>query len=164
MCATIWGIQTAWRNIVSNLQIRRSKWQIIAVTRDRKSSNTFQSLLIKDDYQISLCISLLMPLPPSAHLMCVYQACSLFVNVLFLFSAFLPAMVNSGIHVLMYSYYGLAAIGLGKFLWWKKYLTILQLVSLNYIFCDSTTSKIERFSLKFSRVYSDQKIASLFCN
>lgn len=31
----------------------------------------------------------------------------------------------------MYSYYGLAAIGphMQKYLWWKKYLTSLQLVS-----------------------------------
>lgn len=46
-------------------------------------------------------------------------------------STFLPAMVNSFIHVLMYSYYALAALGphIAKYLWWKKYLTILQLVS-----------------------------------
>lgn len=39
-------------------------------------------------------------------------------------------MVNSFIHVLMYSYYGLAAFGpeVAKYLWWKKYLTILQLI------------------------------------
>lgn len=39
-------------------------------------------------------------------------------------------MVNSGIHVLMYSYYGLSALGpsVTKYLWWKKYLTILQLI------------------------------------
>lgn len=39
-------------------------------------------------------------------------------------------MVNSFIHVLMYSYYGLAALGpaITKYLWWKKYLTILQLI------------------------------------
>ncbi|CAH1392972.1 unnamed protein product [Nezara viridula] len=45
-------------------------------------------------------------------------------------STFLPAMVNSFIHVLMYSYYGLAALGpnIGKYLWWKKYLTMLQLI------------------------------------
>lgn len=40
-------------------------------------------------------------------------------------------MVNSSIHVLMYAYYGLAALGpsVAKYLWWKKYLTILQMVS-----------------------------------
>ncbi|KAK6626398.1 hypothetical protein RUM43_006709 [Polyplax serrata] len=45
-------------------------------------------------------------------------------------STFLPAMVNSCIHVLMYTYYALSALGpaVAKFLWWKKYLTILQLI------------------------------------
>ncbi|KAJ8984866.1 hypothetical protein NQ317_002705 [Molorchus minor] len=45
-------------------------------------------------------------------------------------STFLPAMVNSAIHVLMYSYYGLATLGptISRYLWWKKYLTILQLI------------------------------------
>lgn len=45
-------------------------------------------------------------------------------------STFLPAMVNSFIHVLLYSYYGLAAMGprVAQYLWWKKYLTILQLI------------------------------------
>jgi len=40
------------------------------------------------------------------------------------------AMVNCFVHVIMYSYYGLAAIGpnVRKFLWWKKYLTIIQLI------------------------------------
>ncbi|KAJ8935977.1 hypothetical protein NQ314_012544 [Rhamnusium bicolor] len=44
-------------------------------------------------------------------------------------STFLPAMVNSAIHVLMYSYYGLSVFGpkVTQYLWWKKYLTILQL-------------------------------------
>lgn len=50
------------------------------------------------------------------------------------YTAFLPAMVNSFIHVLMYSYYGLSALGpaVSKYLWWKKYLTILQLVSFDF--------------------------------
>ncbi|RZC37178.1 elongation of very long chain fatty acids protein 4 [Asbolus verrucosus] len=45
-------------------------------------------------------------------------------------STFLPAMVNSAIHVLMYLYYGLSALGphIGRYLWWKKYLTILQMI------------------------------------
>ncbi|XP_034470320.1 elongation of very long chain fatty acids protein 1a [Hippoglossus hippoglossus] len=40
------------------------------------------------------------------------------------------AMVNAGIHVIMYSYYGLSAAGprFQKYLWWKKYMTAIQLV------------------------------------
>lgn len=45
-------------------------------------------------------------------------------------SAFLGPMINAFIHVLMYSYYGLSALGpeVRKYLWWKQYLTIIQLV------------------------------------
>ena len=48
------------------------------------------------------------------------------------FAAFFGAMINSFIHVLMYSYYAIAGLGpqFQKFLWWKRYLTILQLVSI----------------------------------
>lgn len=44
--------------------------------------------------------------------------------------SFFGAMINSFIHVLMYSYYGLSALGphMQKYLWWKRYLTILQLL------------------------------------
>ncbi|XP_071486805.1 very long chain fatty acid elongase 4-like [Diadema antillarum] len=40
------------------------------------------------------------------------------------------AVLNSFIHVVMYSYYCLAAMGpqFHKYLWWKRYLTILQFV------------------------------------
>ncbi|KAG0445655.1 hypothetical protein HPB47_011548, partial [Ixodes persulcatus] len=39
--------------------------------------------------------------------------------------------INSLVHVLMYSYYGLTALGpaVQKYLWWKKHLTLIQLVS-----------------------------------
>lgn len=46
-------------------------------------------------------------------------------------SALSAAMVNCFVHVIMYAYYGLAAFGKKvqqRFLWWKKYLTILQLI------------------------------------
>lgn len=48
----------------------------------------------------------------------------------FLFAAFLPAMTNSFVHVIMYSYYALSTLGptVTKHLWWKKYMTIIQLV------------------------------------
>ncbi|CAL9696345.1 unnamed protein product [Knipowitschia caucasica] len=43
--------------------------------------------------------------------------------------SFFIGLVNTFVHIIMYSYYGLAAIGphMQKYLWWKKYLTSLQL-------------------------------------
>lgn len=42
---------------------------------------------------------------------------------------FLFALLNSLIHTIMYSYYALASLGpeMQKYLWWKKYITQLQL-------------------------------------
>ena len=39
-----------------------------------------------------------------------------------------PALINASVHVIMYSYYFLAALGphMQKYLWWKRYLTKLQ--------------------------------------
>ena len=38
-------------------------------------------------------------------------------------------LINTFIHTLMYGYYALAALGpsFHKYLWWKKYITIIQL-------------------------------------
>lgn len=43
------------------------------------------------------------------------------------------AFMNCFVHSIMYIYYGISAMGpeFAKFLWWKKYLTIFQLVSLH---------------------------------
>ncbi|KAK7158930.1 hypothetical protein R3I94_005311 [Phoxinus phoxinus] len=40
------------------------------------------------------------------------------------------ALVNACVHVIMYTYYGLAAAGprFQKYLWWKKYMTAIQLI------------------------------------
>lgn len=39
-------------------------------------------------------------------------------------------MLNSFVHIFMYGYYGLASLGprMRRHLWWKRYLTILQMV------------------------------------
>uniref|UniRef100_A0A8C5N847 Elongation of very long chain fatty acids protein n=1 Tax=Gouania willdenowi TaxID=441366 RepID=A0A8C5N847_GOUWI len=48
--------------------------------------------------------------------------------------SFLIGLINSLVHVVMYLYYGLAALGpsMTKYLWWKRHLTSLQLVSLQF--------------------------------
>lgn len=40
-------------------------------------------------------------------------------------------LLNSMVHVIMYTYYGLCTLGpaFHKHLWWKKYMTTIQLVS-----------------------------------
>nr|XP_030715046.1 elongation of very long chain fatty acids protein 4 [Globicephala melas] len=47
--------------------------------------------------------------------------------------AFFGAQMNSFIHVIMYLYYGLTAFGpwIQKYLWWKRYLTMLQLIQFH---------------------------------
>lgn len=44
--------------------------------------------------------------------------------------SFFIGMINSFIHVIMYFYYGMSSIGphMQKYLWWKKYLTGLQIM------------------------------------
>ena len=58
---------------------------------------------------------------------CVWWAGTRFVPGGSVLSA---VMVNCFVHVLMYSYYALAALGphIQKYLWWKKYLTMIQLM------------------------------------
>ncbi|CAH0728831.1 unnamed protein product, partial [Brenthis ino] len=45
-------------------------------------------------------------------------------------------MLNTFVHIIMYSYYLLAALGpkVQKYLWWKKYLTVLQMVQFVLVF------------------------------
>ncbi|KAI9584430.1 elongation of very long chain fatty acids protein [Glossina fuscipes] len=48
----------------------------------------------------------------------------------------LLGFINSFIHIIMYTYYLLAALGpqVQKYLWWKKYLTIMQIIQFLIIF------------------------------
>ncbi|KAF2356162.1 ELO family [Trinorchestia longiramus] len=48
-------------------------------------------------------------------------------------SSFLAAMMNSYVHVIMYLYYGLSALGprVQRYLWWKKHITCIQLVQFS---------------------------------
>nr|CAB3242166.1 elongation of very long chain fatty acids protein 4-like [Phallusia mammillata] len=50
--------------------------------------------------------------------------------------SFFIGLINSSVHVVMYSYYGLSCFGpkVRKYLWWKKYLTKLQLIQFVAIF------------------------------
>ncbi|CAL7952338.1 unnamed protein product [Xylocopa violacea] len=51
----------------------------------------------------------------------------------------LLGLINSFVHVIMYTYYLLSSVGpsMSKYLWWKKYLTSLQLIQFCIIFVHS---------------------------
>ncbi|XP_060939649.1 ELOVL fatty acid elongase 8a [Limanda limanda] len=94
--------------------------------------------------------------------------------------SFLIGLINSLVHVLMYLYYGLAALGpsMTKYLWWKRYLTSLQLLqffivtlhttynlfadcdfpdSMNVVVFAYSLSLIALFSNFYYRSYLDKK-------
>ncbi len=71
------------------------------------------------------------------------------------------ALLNSFIHFWMYIYYGVAALGpqYRKYLWWKKYMTTLQIVS-------TLIKLLIRFRIvivSFIAKYIDQCIVGLSC-
>ncbi len=54
------------------------------------------------------------------------------------------AMCNSFVHIIMYSYYALAAMGpqMQKYLWWKRYMTTIQLAQFFIVIIHTTTNII----------------------
>jgi elongation of very long chain fatty acids protein 7 len=56
-------------------------------------------------------------------------------------AGYLP-ITNVFIHTIMYSYYAMACMGteMGKYIWWKKYLTQLQLVQFSTVFAHALYS------------------------
>lgn len=57
-------------------------------------------------------------------------------------------VINSFVHIIMYFYYMMAAMGpqYQKYLWWKKYITTLQLVLLAYLSPNSLSHHLVIFS------------------
>lgn len=64
-------------------------------------------------------------------------------------------LLNTFVHVILYGYYFLAALGpqVQKYLWWKKYITRLQLVSLQTFICHVTLSNSDCFQIQFGLVF-----------
>lgn len=56
--------------------------------------------------------------------------------------SFVGVILNSFVHVVMYSYYALAAFGpsIRKYLWWKKYITMLQLAQFCVVIIHTANS------------------------
>ncbi|KAF3698936.1 Elongation of very long chain fatty acids protein 4 [Channa argus] len=84
--------------------------------------------------------------------------------------SFLMCLINSLVHVVMYLYYGLAALGpsMTKYLWWKQYLTSLQLLQFIIVTVHTTSNLFADCDFPDSMnmvvlAYSASLIA-LFCN
>nr|XP_061790358.1 elongation of very long chain fatty acids protein 4-like [Nerophis lumbriciformis] len=60
--------------------------------------------------------------------------------------SFFMGLLNTFVHSVMYAYYGLAAIGphMQKYLWWKSYLTLLQLFQLVLVFIHTSHNLLIR--------------------
>lgn len=73
----------------------------------------------------------------------IFSCISLCCVFLLIHSAFFIGLLNTFVHIVMYSYYGLAALGphMQKYLWWKRYLTSLQLVSTHHTLVICSTEK-----------------------
>jgi len=69
-------------------------------------------------------------------------------------SAF-AGMLNSGVHVVMYFYYFLASCGpeVQKYLWWKRYITSMQLIQFVLICIHSVIPLVDS-SCGYSKAYS----------
>lgn len=73
--------------------------------------------------------STLLFLVGNVYLSVFYSKC-MFPPFFIVTTGYLVVSLNSFIHTIMYTYYLLAAFGpsMQKYLWWKKYMTKLQLV------------------------------------
>lgn len=57
--------------------------------------------------------------------------------------SYFGASLNSFVHVVMYSYYGLSAIpAIRPYLWWKKYITQLQMIQFFLTMCQTACAAI----------------------
>lgn len=67
-------------------------------------------------------------------------------------SAFFIGMLNSFVHIFMYGYYALASLGpqMHCYLWWKRYLTIMQLVINSCVYLYISMSWVWRHLLSVS--------------
>ncbi|KAH3882565.1 elongation of very long chain fatty acids protein 4-like isoform X1 [Dreissena polymorpha] len=84
--------------------------------------------------------------------------------------SFFGAMINSFIHVIMYTYYGIAALGpqFQKYLWWKRYLTIIQLIQFHVGIAHALQSLVFQCEfplwMQYAVVFYAGSILALFLN
>ena len=68
----------------------------------------------------------------------------------------LAGYINFAVHVVMYAYYFLSALGpkVQPYLWWKKYLTALQLVQFVFCFGHRLVQRFKKTDIPLSNEYS----------
>jgi elongation of very long chain fatty acids protein 7 len=68
------------------------------------------------------------------------------------------AMLNAFVHIVMYFYYMIAAMGpeYQKYIWWKKYLTAFQMVSEQSEDSRATNNRIFHSQLQFVAIFTHQ--------
>lgn len=62
-------------------------------------------------------------------------------------------LVNSFIHIIMYTYYGLAAAGAYKYLWWKNYLTLAQMLQFLFFILHQSQVFLFNRSCNYPKVF-----------
>ncbi|XP_055933909.1 elongation of very long chain fatty acids protein AAEL008004-like [Argiope bruennichi] len=79
------------------------------------------------------------------------------------YNYFFP-LINTIVHTVMYSYYGLAALGpsVQKYLWWKKYLTTFQMIQFVMVFFYVMTLMIGNCKVSKFIIYLNMFLAGLF--
>lgn len=73
-------------------------------------------------------------------------------------------LINTIVHTVMYSYYGLAALGPGvqRYLWWKKYLTTFQMIQFVMVFFYVMTLMVTNCKVSKFIIYLNTFLAGLF--
>ncbi|PRD32903.1 UNVERIFIED_CONTAM: Elongation of very long chain fatty acids protein [Trichonephila clavipes] len=79
------------------------------------------------------------------------------------YNYFFP-LINTIVHTVMYSYYGLAALGpsVQKYLWWKKYLTTFQMIQFVMVFFYVLTLMVGNCKVSKFIIYLNTFLAGLF--
>ncbi|GBM60882.1 Elongation of very long chain fatty acids protein AAEL008004 [Araneus ventricosus] len=79
------------------------------------------------------------------------------------YNYFFP-LINTIVHTVMYSYYGLAALGpsVQKYLWWKKYLTTFQMIQFVMVFFYVMTLMVGNCKVSKFIIYLNMFLAGLF--
>ncbi|KAH7986310.1 hypothetical protein HPB52_025065 [Rhipicephalus sanguineus] len=85
-----------------------------------------------------------------------------FYNAFMVATAF--AVINGAVHVVMYTYYFLSSLGpeVQKYLWWKRYITQLQLVQFVVLFVHSLMPFFFNCNYPRSHTYITMSQAAFF--